>query len=93
MRAAWDERATIKDRRLLLAMAGRVSEQANGLCGRQWGELTGETRAAIVGGLRRWREWSQVDIHAARLDRKARLALLPWHWSRQMAGEYERSTK
>ena len=23
MRAAWDERATIKDRRLLLAMAGR----------------------------------------------------------------------
>jgi hypothetical protein len=43
--------------------------------------------------VRTWREWSQVDIHAARLDRKARLALLPWHWSRQMAGEYERSTK
>lgn len=64
MRAAWDERATIKDRRLLLAMAGRVSEQANGLCGRQWGELTGEltgeTRAAIVGGLRRWRAWADA---------------------------------
>lgn len=40
--------------------------------------------------VRTWREWSQVDIHAARLDRKARLALLPWHWSRQVAGEYER---
>lgn len=60
MRAAWDERATIKDRRLLLAMAGRVSEQANRLCGRQWCELTGETRAAIVGGLRRWRAWADA---------------------------------
>lgn len=37
-----------------------------------------------------WRHWSQVDIHAARRDRAQRIALLPWHWSRQMAAEYEK---
>lgn len=58
MRAVWDEKATLKERRLLLAMAGRVSTEAGRLINRPWCELTGETRAAVVGALRRWREWS-----------------------------------
>jgi hypothetical protein len=59
LRAVWDEQATAKDRRLLLAMAGHASSMAGRLAGRAWCDLLPETRAAIAGGLRRWREWSE----------------------------------
>lgn len=62
MRAIWDERATLKDKRLLLAMAGRVNAEAANLCTKPWESLTGETRAAVHGGLRRWREWADALV-------------------------------
>lgn len=58
MRAIWNEHATLKDKRLLLAMAGRVNTEAANLCTKQWETLTGETRAAVHAGLRRWGEWA-----------------------------------
>ena len=59
LRAVWDDCATLKDRRLLLAMAGVDSRvAASALAGKLWEELKPEMRAAIAGGLRRWREWA-----------------------------------
>ena len=59
LRAVWDDCATLKDRRLLLAMAGVDSRvAASALAGKLWAELKPEMRAAIGGGLRRWREWA-----------------------------------
>lgn len=59
LRVVWDEQATAKDRRLLLAMAGQVQTMAARLAGRQWCDLLPETRAAIAGALRRWRGWAE----------------------------------
>lgn len=59
LRVVWDEQATAKDRRLLLAMAGHAQSMAGRLSSRAWCDLLPETRAAIAGGLRRWREWSE----------------------------------
>lgn len=58
MRAVWDEQATAKDRRLLLAMAGHAGSMAGRLSSRAWCDLLPETRAAVVGGLRRWSDWA-----------------------------------
>lgn len=58
LRVVWDEQATQKDRRLLLAMAGHAQSMAGSLAGRAWCDLLPETRVAIAGGLRRWREWA-----------------------------------
>lgn len=58
MRAVWDEQATQKDRSLLLKMAGHAGSMATRLSSRAWCDLLPETRAAVEGGLRRWREWS-----------------------------------
>lgn len=59
LRVVWDEQATSKDRRLLLAMAGKASSMASRLIGLPWVDLSQETRVAIAGGLRRWREWAE----------------------------------
>lgn len=59
LRAVWDEQATQKDRRLLLAMAGHAQSMAGRLSGRAWCDLLPETRVSIAGGLRRWREWAE----------------------------------
>ncbi len=60
MRAVWDERATLKDRRLLLAMAGRSAAQMAWVVTAKWVEVPAETRTAIAGGLRRWRSWADA---------------------------------
>lgn len=58
LRVVWDEQATAKDRRLLLAMAGHAASMAGRLSSRAWCDLLPETRTAIAGGLRRWSEWA-----------------------------------
>lgn len=58
-RVAWDEQATVKDRRLLLAMAGEPAGMAGRLAGRAWCDLSGELRGNIKAGLRRFRAWSE----------------------------------
>lgn len=58
-RAVWDEQATNKDRRLLLAMAGEPPGMAGRLAGRGWCDLSAELRGNIKGGLRRFRDWSE----------------------------------
>lgn len=58
-RAVWDDQTTVKDRRLLLAMAGRTLTESGRLVGKMWQELPAETRAAIGGGMARWREWAE----------------------------------
>lgn len=59
LRAVWDEQATAKDRRLLLAMAGRVSQADARLAARAWCDLAPELRCDIAGGLRRWSAWAK----------------------------------
>ena len=58
LRAVWDEQATAKDRRLLLAMAGHVGSMASRLSSRAWCDLLPETRVAVAGGLRRFSAWA-----------------------------------
>lgn len=59
LRVVWDEQATQKDRRMMLAMAGHAKSMATHLSGRAWCDLLPETRCAIAGGLRRWRSWAE----------------------------------
>lgn len=59
LRVVWDEQATNKDRRLLLAMAGRQDRTFANLSGRDWAGLSVDDREAIRGGLRRFRAWSE----------------------------------
>lgn len=59
LRAVWDEQATAKDRRLLLAMAGHVGSMAARLSSRAWCDLLPETRVAVGGGLRRFKTWAE----------------------------------
>lgn len=59
LRAVWDEQATAKDRRLLLAMAGRGAAADARLAGLAWCDLRPELRCDIAGGLRKWRAWSE----------------------------------
>lgn len=59
LRPVWDEQASIKDRRLLLAMAGIGATAAARDVGRSWCDLSAERRAAVVGGLRRWSAWAE----------------------------------
>lgn len=58
LRDVWDYQATAKDRRLLLAMAGKVATDAGRLAGRAWCDLPNELRVAIAGALRRWSAWA-----------------------------------
>lgn len=59
MRAVWDNTANDKQRRVLLAMAGRTE---GGLCSmwasQSWAALPEYLRSEIVVGLRRFRTWA-----------------------------------
>lgn len=59
MRAVWDHQATSKDRRLLLAMAGRQERELRYLADKAWGDLSVDNRESIRAGLRRFRAWSE----------------------------------
>ena len=59
MRAIWDEELSLKERVLLLAMGRRAGPQADSLAERGWCFLPPEVRADVVGGLRRFRAWSE----------------------------------
>lgn len=57
-RAVWDERATDKDRRMLLAMAGRSRFDQQVLAGKAWTDLKPEVRTDIKGGLGKFSSWA-----------------------------------
>lgn len=59
LRAVWDEKASLSDRRLLLSMARATAGEALLWAGRAWCDLPAETRANIVGGLRRFKGWAE----------------------------------
>ena len=58
-RIVWDEQATNKDRRLLLAMAGEPPALAARLAGRAWCDLAANTRGEIQRGIRRFSAWAE----------------------------------
>lgn len=58
-RLVWDEQATTKDRRLLLAMAGEPAAMAGRLAGRAWCDLSAELRGNVKAGLKRFAAWSE----------------------------------
>lgn len=55
----WNEQATAKDRRLLLAMAGEPAGLAGRLAGRAWVDLSAEVRGNIKRGLAKFRGWAE----------------------------------
>jgi len=59
MRSVWDDSANDKQRRVLLAMAGRTE---GGMCSmwaaQSWASLPEYLRSEIVVGLRRFRTWA-----------------------------------
>ena len=57
-RVVWDEQATQKDRRLLLAMAGESPQMAARLAGRAWCDLSAHVRGEILRGLGRFAAWA-----------------------------------
>lgn len=59
LRLVWDDSASEKDRRLLLAMAGCVEPEFY-LVGRSWNELSAELRGKIRRGLARFRKWAAL---------------------------------
>lgn len=59
LRVVWDEQATCKDRKLLLAMAGRSAGRSKDLAGRSWLDIPNNDRVAIAGGLRRFSAWAE----------------------------------
>lgn len=58
-RAVWDEQATAKDRRLLLAMAGEPPALAGRMAGRSWCDLSAEVRGNVQRGLQRFAGWAE----------------------------------
>ena len=58
-RIVWDEQATNKDRRLLLAMAGEPPALAARMAGRAWCDLSANTRGEIRRGLKRFSAWAE----------------------------------
>lgn len=58
-RVVWDEQATSRDRRLLLAMAGEPAGMAGRLAGRSWCDLSPEVRGEVKRGIARFRAWSE----------------------------------
>lgn len=58
MRAIWDEQATAKDRRFLMAMGGLSAGRIAGRSGYGWCDLSNDDRVAIVGGLRKFKAWA-----------------------------------
>ena len=60
LRLVWDDSASLKDRRLLLAMAGASEFEKGHLAGRAWGELSAELRGRVRLGLARFRKWAAL---------------------------------
>lgn len=58
LRAVWDERASRKDRRLLLAMAGVGAGESVRRAGVAWCDLPASMRGDIARGLGRFRDWA-----------------------------------
>lgn len=59
MRSVWDEQATDKDRRLLLAMAGRNASITSRRAGVAWCDLSAVDRGDIAAGLRKFSAWAE----------------------------------
>lgn len=58
-RVVWDDQATTRDRRVLLAMAGEPPQAAGRLAGRSWCDLSAHTRGEVVRGLGRFAGWAE----------------------------------
>lgn len=58
-RVVWDEQATQRDRRLLLAMAGEPPGSAGRLSGRAWLDLRPELRAEVKRKLALFKAWAE----------------------------------
>lgn len=58
-RAVWDEQATVRDRRVLLVMAGEPAQAAGRLAGRAWCDLPAHTRGDVLRGLERFAAWAE----------------------------------
>lgn len=58
-RAVWDEQATQKDRRLLLAMAGESGFSIGQKSAYAWCDLSAHTRGEVLRGLRRFAGWAE----------------------------------
>jgi hypothetical protein len=58
-RVVWDEQATNKDRRLMLAMAGEPPALAGRMAGRGWLDLSAELRGNIRAGMKRFAAWAE----------------------------------
>jgi len=59
MRAVWDVKASQKDRRLLLAMAGASVTTAAACVNKAWGDLKPAMRGDIKRGLQRFKGWAE----------------------------------
>lgn len=57
--ALWNFRASVKDRRLLLAMAGASQFEAVRWRAMAWADLPADARGDIKRGLARFRDWAQ----------------------------------
>lgn len=53
----WDEVAKSRDRRLILAIAGKNGPEWSQVADLEWRQLSPELRSGIVGGLRRFADW------------------------------------
>jgi len=58
-RVVWDEQATSKDRRVLLAMAGEPGAMVARRAGYAWCDLSAHTRGEILRGLGRFGAWAE----------------------------------
>ena len=60
LRLVWDDSASEKDRRLLIALAGGSDFERGHLPGRSWDELSAEMRGRIRRGLVKFRKWAAL---------------------------------
>lgn len=59
LRAVWDEQASLKDRRLLLAMAGVSVTDAAAWVRLSWCDLRASVRGDVARGLERFKKWAK----------------------------------
>ena len=59
LRVVWDEQATQKDRRQLLAMAGCVTSIVGRYIAYAWCDLPGVVRTDIAGALKKYAAWAE----------------------------------
>lgn len=58
-RDVWDCQASVRDRRVLLAMAGEPAQEAGRLAGLAWCDLSAHTRGEVLRGLGRFGAWAE----------------------------------